>query len=381
LRYNPPIGIYRRTLSDGRTVYDVKVSVRGRQVMERGLTFEEAQERELELKLLRRRSSRVPSDLTLAELASAWLEEKRLRNKEATFRDYEQVTRLHIHPALGGERVRHLTPYQISRLISSLAHRPRTANKALTALKQMLKLAVVWGVIAQNPAQEISRVPYRGREMEYLTPEEVARVLEVLEGDEIKYLLVLTAALTGLRSAELRGLRWGDIEGPYIFVRREYKGGRFQEPKTEASRRRVLMPPFLRERLERVRGGRDELVFSRNGKPLSDDYPTRYVLAPALRAAKIGKRVTFHALRHSYAAWMLSEGESPQFVRAQLGHTDPAFTLRMYGHFMPEKHEEVAERMERRLISRMAVSKLYHEKSEQIAEVIPFSQVNDTVRP
>ncbi|MFW6113436.1 MAG: tyrosine-type recombinase/integrase [Actinomycetota bacterium] len=50
-------------------------------------------------------------------------------------------------------------------------------------------------------------------------------------------------------------------------------------------------------------------------------------MAPALKKAKI-KAATFHALRHSYAAWMLSEGESPKFVQLQLGHTDPAFTLR-----------------------------------------------------
>lgn len=375
------MGIYRRELSDGRVVYDVKVSVRGRQIMERGLTFEEAQERELELMALRRRSPRTASNVTIAELALAWLEEKRLRNKEATFKDYEQVTRLYILPALGDERVRQLTPYQVSRFVSSLAERPRVANKALTALKQMLKLAVIWGLISGNPAAEVSRVPEGRREVEYLTPEEVGRVLSVLEHDRIKYLLVLTAALTGMRSSELRGLRWGDIEGPYIHVRREYKHGRFRAPKTQASRRRVLIPPHLQEELERDRGEREELVFARNGKPLGDDYPTRYVLAPALRGAKIDKRVTFHALRHSYAAWMLSEGESPQFVQAQLGHTDPAFTLRMYGHFMKEKHEELAARMERNVVARVAVSKLYHKESEQIADVIPFSQVNDTVRP
>lgn len=369
------MGIYKRTLADGRVVYDVKVSVRGRQVMERGLTYEEARERELELMSLRRRSPRSGHNLTVAELAEAWLSEKKLRNKESTFRDYEQCVRLRILPALGEEKVRRLTPYQISRFVAGLAERPRTANKTLTALKQMLKLAVIWGVIAGNPAAEVSRVPEGHREVEYLNPDEVGRILAVLEHDRLKYLLVLTASLTGLRSAELRGLRWRDVEGPYIFVRREYKHGKFQAPKTAASRRRVLIPPHLQAELEKDRGEPDELVFSRNGKPLGDDYPTRYVLAPALRAAKIEKRVSFHALRHSYAAWMLSEGESPQFVQAQLGHTDPAFTLRMYGHFMPEKHEQVAERVERNVVSRMAVSKLYHKRSEQGAEIIAFPQV------
>lgn len=87
------------------------------------------------------------------------------------------------------------------------------------------------------------------------------------------------------------------------------------------------------------------------------------------------KGVTFHALRHSYAAWVLSEGESPKFVQLQLGHTDPAFTLRRYGHFMPDAHQKLAERMQRKIVSRMAVSKLYHKRSEQEAEIIAFPQV------
>jgi len=367
------MGVYKRILTDGREVYDVKVSVRGRQIMERGLAFEEAQDRDLELKGLRKRSPRSGSNLTIAELAGAWLEEKKLRNKDSTYKDYEQCVRLRIEPQLGDLKVRQLTPYQISSFVSGLADRPRRANKTLTALKQMLKLAVIWGIISGNPAAEVSKIPEEHVEVEYLTPEEVGKVLEVLEGQ--KYLLVLTAALTGMRSSELRGLKWGDVEGPYVHVRREYRKGEFQPPKTKASHRRVLMPPFLAEKLEESRGDPEQLVFHRNGRPLGDDYPTRYALAPALEKAEV-KGVIFHALRHSYAAWVLSEGESPKFVQLQLGHTDPAFTLRRYGHFMPDAHQKLAERMQKKIVSRMAVSKLYHKQSEQEAEVIAFPQVD-----
>ncbi|MDY6793725.1 MAG: site-specific integrase [Actinomycetota bacterium] len=361
------MSVYKRIRADGREVYDVKVSVRGRQIMERGLGFDEAQDRDLELKRLRRRSPRSGSGLTVSELADAWLEEKELRNKRSSYLDYEQCVRLRIKPELGDWKVRRLTPYQVSRFVSGLADRPRTANKTLTALKQMLKLAVIWGIISASPAADVSKIPEDQAEVEYLTPEEVGKVLEVMEGQ--KYLLVLTAALTGMRSAELRGLPWADVEGSYIHVRREYRAGEFQEPKTRSSRQRVLMPPFLSEKLEAARGDPDGLVFHGKGKPLADGYPTRYALKTALERAEV-KGVTFHALRHSCAAWMLSEGESPKFVQLQLGHTDPAFTLRRYGHFMPDAHQKLAERMEKKIVSRMAVSKLYHKRSEQEAEVI-----------
>ncbi|MET8404503.1 site-specific integrase [Streptomyces sp900116325] len=44
----------------------------------------------------------------------------------------------------------------------------------------------------------------------------------------------------------------------------------------------------------------------------------------------------FHVLRHTFASVVLAEGETITQLAAWLGHTDPAFTLRTYVHFMPK---------------------------------------------
>ena len=44
--------------------------------------------------------------------------------------------------------------------------------------------------------------------------------------------------------------------------------------------------------------------------------------------------VTAHKLRHTFASILFARGEDPPDVMAQLGHTDPAFTLRVYAHAM-----------------------------------------------
>ncbi|WP_187144849.1 MULTISPECIES: tyrosine-type recombinase/integrase [unclassified Streptomyces] len=44
----------------------------------------------------------------------------------------------------------------------------------------------------------------------------------------------------------------------------------------------------------------------------------------------------FHVLRHTYASVMLEAGESVVSLARWLGHSDPAFTLRTYTHFMPQ---------------------------------------------
>jgi integrase len=44
-----------------------------------------------------------------------------------------------------------------------------------------------------------------------------------------------------------------------------------------------------------------------------------------------------HALRRSYASWLVAEGEDPAYVMEQLGHTDPTMTLRLYAKALRSK--------------------------------------------
>ena len=58
------------------------------------------------------------------------------------------------------------------------------------------------------------------------------------------------------------------------------------------------------------------------------------LLADRGRTAAPGRRVTAHKLRHTFASILFVRGEDPPTVMAQLGHTDAAFTLRVYAHAM-----------------------------------------------
>jgi integrase len=55
--------------------------------------------------------------------------------------------------------------------------------------------------------------------------------------------------------------------------------------------------------------------------------------------------VTAHKLRHTFASALVMIGKDPAFVMSQLGHTDPAFTLRVYAHGM-RRDEGDKERLE-----------------------------------
>jgi integrase len=53
--------------------------------------------------------------------------------------------------------------------------------------------------------------------------------------------------------------------------------------------------------------------------------------------------ITPHKLRHTFASILVAIGKDPTYVMQQLGHTDPAFTLRVYSHMMRRSDEEREE--------------------------------------
>ncbi len=61
------------------------------------------------------------------------------------------------------------------------------------------------------------------------------------------------------------------------------------------------------------------------------------------RAQKQGVRpFVFHATRHSYATLAIEDGRSIRWVAEQLGHADPAMTLRAYAHVLPLEDEDLS---------------------------------------
>ena len=61
------------------------------------------------------------------------------------------------------------------------------------------------------------------------------------------------------------------------------------------------------------------------------------------RAQAEGVRpLKLHAARHSWATLALQSGKSVRWVADQLGHADPAFTLRVYAHAMRDEEHDLS---------------------------------------
>lgn len=65
--------------------------------------------------------------------------------------------------------------------------------------------------------------------------------------------------------------------------------------------------------------------------------------------------VTQHKLQHAFASILISCGEDPSYVVAQLGHVDPKFTLRVYTHAM-QRDKGARERLKALVMGEQTVT-------------------------
>jgi integrase len=123
-----------------------------------------------------------------------------------------------------------------------------------------------------------------------------------------------------------------------------------RQAKTDAGTREVDLLPLLREQLiehkaASQRAGPEHHVFvTASGKPRDRHNLRQRVVAPIVARADellierdaqpLPTGLSPHKLRHTFASLLVGLGNNPAAVMAQLGHTDPTFTLRVYAHMM-----------------------------------------------
>ena len=307
--------------------------------------------------------------ITVAQAADDWIAYVELEGRErATVQGYREHVELHIKPRIGREKLAKLTTPRINKFRDDLlADKSRPlAKKVLTSLKSLLRDAQRRGNVAQNVARDVSiGIDMRGKGklkvgVDIPTVDEVRRILAAASG-RLRPLLI-TAAFTGLRASELRGLRWDDVGRGELHVRQ--RADRYNvigRPKSHAGERTVPIGPMVANTLREWRlacpKGDLGLVFPTARGRVEHHKNIVRALAPVLVAAgltdKAGKPkyTGLHALRHFYASWCINRRQvgglelPPKSVQARLGHASIVMTLDRYGHIFPTKDDgaELAE--------------------------------------
>src|SRR5215208_1342481 len=286
--------------------------------------------------------------LALADYLDRWLNDSvRDTVRETTFERYEQIVRMHIKPALGGVKLKALTPTHVRGLYKEKlqSRSPRTVQYVHVTLHKALKQAVSDGLIPRNVTDAVKPPQIRQEEIRPLMPEQVNALLSAARGDRLAALYVL-AIHTGLRQGELLGLKWEDVdlEEGTLQVRRTLttaKGGPvLSTPKTKGSRRTVKLTQSaieaLRSHLQRQLGEIDRAgsLWEENGQPLDRRGTVKYQFKKLLKYAGLPD-IRFHDLRHTCATLLLGRNVNPKIVSEMLGHASIAITLDTYSHLLP----------------------------------------------
>jgi integrase len=231
------------------------------------------------------------------------------------------------------------------------------ARKVLASLKGILGEAQRLGLVAQNVATQV-KVAARKRENGKLVvgrdvPSK-AEINAVLGSATSRWRpLLITATFTGLRSSELRGLTWADVNftQKVIHVRqRADLWGAMGAPKSEAGDRTIPMAPqvlnVLREWRLACPKGELDLVFP-NGKGRVENHANIanrgfYALQQAAGVVDAeGKpKYGLHALRHFFASLMIEQNFSPKRLQAMIGHSSLQMTYDRYGHLFPDPDDD-----------------------------------------
>jgi len=334
----------------------------------------------------------VPSGrLTVAEHLNQWLEGYVKTNcSQRTLDGYQSIIERHLIPALGNTQLKHLNPQAIQSYYGKACEKlsARTVHHQHRVLSQSLKFAVRQGYLGRNPAELVDPPSPRKKVMRTLTPAEVEALLDTAK-DNYYYPVIYAAVSTGLRQAELLGLRWRDIDLDMLSlsvsqVLYKRKGVcQFKEPKTSHSRRRVSMTPklalFLREyKQERTLlylelGGQlslDDLVFSNvEGKPM-DTGVLSHAFAKLVKQAGL-EGVRFHNLRHTFASLMLLRGAKPKVISEALGHASVAFTMDTYSHIIEGMQEDAMALLDE--VLPVGVNRVF----QKITPILPKMGVNN----
>jgi integrase len=292
--------------------------------------------------------------------------------KRSTVEGYRRLLSTYVLGRLGERKLAEIDAVTLDKLYSELLTRGGRNGKPLSArtvrlvhsiLHKCLKDAVRKGLIARNAAEHASppsSTAARAPEARVWSPEELACFLEDSR-DDFYWSLWWTVAFTGLRRAEVCGLRWADVDlnAGTLAVRvtfNQVETETYEDTtKSERSARVVDLDSTTVAVLRSWKARQAELRllvgagWKDSGRvfcaPDGQSIRPNTLTQAWTRAVKHSKlpRIRLHDLRHTHASHQLAVHANHREVADRLGHADPAFTLRTYVHTLPGAQRANAE--------------------------------------
>jgi len=295
-----------------------------------------------------------------------WMARHARKLKDTTAKQYEEKLNRFVMPMIGEKPLDELTLPFIDAFYEQLL-REGIGKYSLRFLHSILHKAfadaVKYGTLLQNPTTGATLPRLPEKEMMILEENEVSTFLIAARTSRLEVLFYL-AIVTGMRQAELFGLKWSDVQwqNGKLLVQRQalpVRGGGivFQEPKTKSGRRAIKLGEDTLDmlRAHKERQQMDRAIAGSDWQGMGLVFPS--TIGTVLRRSNVRKEfkrilvlanvpdIRFHDLRHTAASILLNAGVPVIVVSKMFGHSKVSVTMDIYGHLIPTMQEMATQVM------------------------------------
>ena len=301
------------------------------------------------------------ADMIVEAWFEYWISVKKKTVRPNTVRNYTERYERNIRKVIGNKLLTQVKPIHCQRIFSDMAdegYKTTTIYQTRITLYNMLDFAKENDVILSNPCKKSvkSDMGQPSDKKEALTVDNQKKFLEGATGQsyENQYRFILQ---TGLRTGELVGLKWEDIdfENKTLTISRtmeyRYKVGEWRvgPPKSKSGYRTIpLTDEAIRilkaqkEKNSKIKvinmEWKDQVFLCRKGEPVKN---STYDTALFKICDKVGiKRFSMHVLRHTFATRCIEGGMLPKTLQKILGHSNIGITMNLYVHITEEEKQK-----------------------------------------
>ena len=308
-------------------------------------------------------------DMTVDAWFDYWISEiKEKTVRWSTLSSYKDRYNKNIKEIIGSMVISDVKPIHCQNILNVMDDNGYVGSsmaRTKATLSAMFSDACENGIITMNPVTKGVKCPKKPqRNARVLTLDEQDKFLTVAK-ESVNYNHFLFILQTGVRSSELRGLKWDDIDFKkrIIHIRRnvthDSNNNRFITGglKTSSGQRDIPMTRTAYDLLMSMKCRQsshrqkvisfefaDHVFLNRNGKLLPNSNYDRY-LEKICEKAGI-ERISMHTLRHTFATRCIEAGMKPKTLQKILGHANISMTMDLYVHVTEDEKEKEMQKFE-----------------------------------
>jgi len=324
----------------------------------------------LEIKLINEikvKGEKPIKKMTIQKLYDEYIEVKKYEVKETTQEKIKQLFYYYILPTFKDNRIDKLSMHLLQDWKIAMNKKNlslHTKKSAYGYFRALINYAIKMEYLNKNPITKLGNFKdayYIRAEMNFYTHKEfkkfITRAKKLAAEKEYKkndlsewdyYVFFNIAFYTGLRKGEIHALKWSDIKGKYISVRRNLtqrlRNGKGAEttPKTISSIRRVELPlPLMKILYKQKQRQQLKHTFTDDFRVCNNIRNTSIERRNKIYSSSIGlKTIRIHDFRHSHASVLANKNINIQEISRRLGHSRIEETWNTYCHLYPKEREK-----------------------------------------